>query len=292
VIPISVDGMFAGLVAAKRAAGLTVTVAIPARDEAATIGGIVEAVGTLVAAGLVDELLVCDDGSSDGTAAVAAAAGARVVRPGSIDGEARTGKGEALWTLVCHATGDIVVFLDADLTSFQAPWVARLVAPLIEDPALSLVKGRFRRPIGDEPDGGGRVTELVAKPAVALLLPHLAGIAQPLGGELAARRAALDQVPFVAGWGVDMALVADLVQLVGIDAVAQVDLGVRRHRNKSLADLGPMATEVLRTVLDRAGVAPEGLPTVEGRPPPARMAHAAAPGGNDGADDDARVVGG
>jgi glucosyl-3-phosphoglycerate synthase len=282
--------MVAGLVAAKREAGLAVTVGIPARDEAATIGAVVEMMATLVDEGLVDEVLVCDDGSTDGTAAIARAAGARVVIPGSVDGEARTGKGEALWTLVGQARGDIVVFLDADLVSLHPSWVARLVAPLIEDPAIALVKGRFRRPLGDEPDGGGRVTELVAKPAIQLLLPHLAGIAQPLGGELAARRDVLAQVPFVMGWGVDLALLVDVVALVGIEAVTQVDLGVRRHRNKALADLRPMATEVLRTALQRAGATADVL---DERPPPASVgSRAKMPLDGPAGDDDAKVVGG
>ena len=287
------------MVASQPGPGLTVTVALPARNEAKTIGSIVEGVAAHRGAGAVTEILVCDDGSTDGTAAMARAAGATVVVPGSVDGVARTGKGEALWTLACHARGDIVVFLDADLTSFQPSWVDRLVAPLCADPAVALVKGRFSRPIGDEPHGGGRVTELMAKPALALLLPELSGIAQPLGGEIAARRSVLDRVPFVAGWGVDLALLADVVGLVGLQAVAQVDLGVRRHRNKPLADLGPMATEVLRTVLDRAGVVLQGGDRVEPeRPPPGspggrlRMRTAGCWSDNDGDDDDARVVGG
>lgn len=260
------------------------TVALPARDEAATIGAIVTAVRPLVVGGAVEEILVCDDHSTDATASEARAAGATVVVPGSVDGTALTGKGEALWTLACHARGEVVVYLDADLTSFDPGWVTQLAEPVQSDPGVALVKGRFARPLGDDPAGGGRVTELMAKPALALLLPHLAGIAQPLGGELAVRRSVLSQVPFLIGWGVDVALLADITALAGIDAVREVDLGVRRHRNKPLAALSPMAEGVLHAVLDRAGIGVAPLPE---RPPPASSGRARITG-----DDEARVVGG
>jgi glucosyl-3-phosphoglycerate synthase len=241
------------LVAARRATGTTVSVCLPARDEAATVGAIVAAAAELAAAGLVDEIVVADDRSTDGTGAVARAAGAQVVATGG-DGSGGTGKGEALWTSLAASTGDVVCWIDADIRDFDARFITGLVAPLLMDPGVDFVKGYYHRPLADEATGAGRTTELVARPLLSLFLPELAGFVQPLSGEYAGRRAVLEELPLVQGWGVDVALLIDVARLVGIRRMAQVDLGVRRHRHRPLAELGPQALGVLMAVLDRAGV--------------------------------------
>jgi glucosyl-3-phosphoglycerate synthase len=230
----------------------TVTVVIPARDEATTVGDIVRAVLHL-SRPRVHEVLVIDDGSGDGTGAVAARAGARVVRatdvlPGYADGP---GKGQAMWKGVAEASGDVIVFCDADLTGFDPAYVTQLVEALTAAPAAALAKGRYAGRSGT----GGRVNELVARPALELLHPALAGLAQPLGGEYAAWRDVLEDVPFVHGYGVDLGLVLDIADRFGAASVVQADLGVRSHRNRPLADLRPQAKAVLEVALARAGVA-------------------------------------
>jgi glucosyl-3-phosphoglycerate synthase len=235
-----------------------ISVCLPARDEADTVGEIVSDVRrTLVdAAGLVDEILVIDDGSTDETAAVAAKAGARVVAAQELlpATGTRSGKGEALWKSVAASSGDVIVWLDADLVAFDPQFVTGLVGPLLADPELVLVKGFYERPFHDQPTGGGRVTELVARPVISLWFPELAGIEQPLGGEYAGRRQVLEAVPFAAGYGVDLALLIDVAARWGPERIAQVDLGVRLHRNRPLAELAPQAMAVLVTAARRAGI--------------------------------------
>lgn len=229
-----------------------VSVVVPARNEAGTVGPIVQA---LCGVRGVIEVVVVDDGSTDTTATVAQAAGARVVAA-----TGGPGKGSAMQDGVAVAEGDIVVFCDADLTAFDAGIVTTLAGALLRpDTGTVLVKGDHERP-GE----GGRVTELVARPALRLLHPSVAHLAQPLGGEYAAWRRVLENVPFVCGYGVELGLLLDLAARHGADAIAEVHLGVRRHRNRSLADLAPQAQEVLAVALQRAGV--PGI-TVEERPP-------------------------
>jgi len=243
---------------AKRDAGVSVSVCLPARDEAATIGTIISTVRAALVdgVGLVDEIVVIDDGSVDDTAAVARAAGARVVAEAEIlpDAGSGSGKGNVLWKSLHECRGDVICWLDADLRNFDPSFVAGLVLPLLLDPAVEFVKGCYRRPYGDEPTGGGRVTELVARPLLSLLFPKLADIAQPLGGEYAARRRAVEVIPFVEGWGVELGLLVDIVERFGRDAVVQVDLGVREHRNRTIDELAPQAMAVLATALRRAGL--------------------------------------
>ncbi len=238
--------------------GTTITVCLPARDEAETIGDIVADLHRHLVVGvpLIDELVVLDDGSSDQTARVAAAAGARVVAASDVlrDHPAGPGKGQALWRSLHATTGDVVAWCDADIRDFDVRFVVGLVGPLLEDPDLVFVKGCYDRPTEEAETGGGRVTELVARPAIALLHPLLAGFVQPLSGEFAGRRAALERVPFVDGYGVDLGLLIDLVAEFGLERVAQVDLGTRRHRNRPLAELAPQALAVLHVALQRAGV--------------------------------------
>lgn len=261
------------LVTAKRVAGVTVSVCLPARNEAATIGAIVREVrDSLAPAGVVDEIVVVDDGSVDATVAEARAAGARVVAESTVLPETGpgAGKGNVLWKSLYASRGDIVCWLDADLRNFSGEYVTRLVAPLLTEPGVALVKGCYERSFEGAPTGGGRVTELVARPLLSLLFPKLADIRQPLGGEYAGRRDVLETLPFVQGWGVELGLLIDIVERFGREAIAQADLGRREHRNRPLDQLAPQALEVMAVALRRAGVEEMQLPDeplVRERPP-------------------------
>ena len=245
-------------------AGTRVSVVLPALNEENTVGRIVEQVHWGLGAGapenrrLVDELVVLDSGSTDRTALVAAAAGARVVHRDDVLPEipAVRGKGEAMWRSLAATDGDIVVFVDADLQSFTQQYVTGLLGPLLTDPAVQLVKAVYERPLVEGSTvvsaGGGRVTELVARPLINLLWPALAGMVQPLAGEYAARRSLLETLPFPCGYGVEIALLVDTYEQHGLDALAQVDLGVRVHRHHDESRLGRMSAEILRTALERA----------------------------------------
>jgi Glycosyltransferases, probably involved in cell wall biogenesis len=247
----------------KQERELTISVCLPARDEEATVGQIVATVRrTLMeAVPLVDEVVVIDDGSIDSTADVAAWEGARVIAVDDVLPESGpgSGKGNAMWKSLHATDGDLVCWVDADIRNFGHHFISGLLGPLITDPDIAFVKGYYRRPLHGEPTGGGRVTELVARPLLSVLFPELAGFIQPLGGEYAGRRSLLEEVPFVEGWGVEIGLLVDIVDRVGLASTAQVDLGVREHRNRTLDDLGPQATAILVTALRRAGLAhPDG----------------------------------
>jgi glucosyl-3-phosphoglycerate synthase len=239
-------GAIGALVAAK--AGRTIAVCIPARNEAATIGEIVRAItGRLVSAGLVDEVIVVDDGSTDATGEQAAAAGAHVIR--------RTtgpGKGEALRCAVSQASADIVVFLDGDVVNFPPWFVVALATPLIEEPAIMMVKAGYQRPLHGQAGEGGRVTELVARPLLERFFPALAGLAQPLAGEFALRREVLTEIALDDGYAIDIALLIDVYERFGREAIIEVDLGERTHRNRPLHELRPHSRAVLDAVLTRA----------------------------------------
>jgi glucosyl-3-phosphoglycerate synthase len=249
------------LLRAKRRTGTRVSVVLPARDEEATVGRLAGDIATRWVRGvpLVDELLVVDSDSTDATAAVARAAGAEVVAAADVlpAHGSRPGKGEALWKSLAATTGDVVVFLDADLVGDVSHYVPGLLGPLLADPQVAYVKGCYTRPLelgaASSPTGGGRVTELTARPLLNALWPELAGVVQPLGGEYAGRRSVLEQVPFVSGYGVEVGLLVDLLGLVGLAGLAQVDLGVRRHGSQSEEALGAMAGQVVSAVLARAG---------------------------------------
>lgn len=240
----------------------TVSVVIPAKDEERTIAPIVRTLVELADQGLVDEVVVMDSRSSDGTARVAAAAGAAVYPVDEIRPElgAQEGKGEALWKSLLVTKGDVLVFLDGDVEDLPASYVTGLLGPVLTYPEIAYVKGAYDRPVTGAA-GGGRVTELVARPLLNAHWPQLAGFVQPLAGESAARRGVLEQVPFACGYGVELGLLVDLLDLVGLRGLAQVDLGERRHRNRPDSDLAPMAAAIVHAAAQRlpVGAGPAGL---------------------------------
>ena len=235
-----------------------ISVCIPARNEEATVGTIVASIRNHLANNevrLVDEIVVMDDRSTDTTAQTARSQGARVVAVDDVLPEAgpSRGKGNVLWKSVAACYGDLIVWIDADLTSFTPSCVTGLLGPLLADPDVAMVKGYFERPeIGGT--GGGRTTELMARPLLATLFPHLNSVRQPLGGEYASRRSILEQVRFNTGYGVETGLLIDIANLVGLDRLAQVDLGVRVHRNRPLNELSVQAMETLHAALHRSDI--------------------------------------
>lgn len=234
-----------------------VSVCLPARDEAATIAPIIEVLERLRRRGAIDQVVVVVD-SRDATGEIAASLGAEVHRQDSLMPELGPvlGKGDALWRSLAVLRGELICFLDADTRDFDARFVLGLVGVLLAEPGLSFVKGHYRRPLQlggvTLPDGGGRVTELMARPLLRRLFPELADVRQPLAGELAARRELLERLPFLTGYGVDIALLIDAHREVGCAGLAQVDLAARQNAHQPLADLGPMADAVLDAVLTRA----------------------------------------
>ncbi|WP_018684028.1 glucosyl-3-phosphoglycerate synthase [Actinokineospora enzanensis] len=237
----------------------TVSVVLPALNEEHTVGQVVASVLPLLGT-LVDELVVMDSGSTDRTRERAAAAGARVVSRDDVlpSVEPRPGKGEVLWRSLAATSGDLVVFLDSDLVDPDPSFAPALLGPLLTATGVHLVKGFYRRPLRLESaeldTGGGRVTELLARPVLSALRPELSHVIQPLGGEYAATREFLTSVPFAAGYGVEIGLLLDAHSRYGLAGLAQVNLGVRKHRNRSLRQLGVMARQILGTALDRCGI--------------------------------------
>jgi glucosyl-3-phosphoglycerate synthase len=242
--------------------GRTISMCIPCRDEAATIGPLVAAVrrDLMERHAVVDELIVVDDRSTDETASVATDAGATVVPIELIHAEHGVGhgKGNALWASMLASRGDVIVWCDGDVTSFTPEWVVRLAAPLLVDDALALVKAMYRRPTVS--GGGGRTTELVARPLLSLFAPDLAALAQPLSGDFAGRRRMLEQIPIVEGWGVEIAMLLDIAERFGTASIAQVDLGERHHRHRSLHSLSVQAAEVMASALARLHIKPATSP--------------------------------
>ena len=241
--------------AAERTA--TVSVCVPAREEAATIGRVVAGLVDLRERGVVDQVVVVDGGSADGTAELAAAAGAEVHDQSSLLSEFGpvAGKGDAMWRALRVLTGDVVAYVDADSEDFGPHFASGLIGPLLTLPDVQYVKGCYRRPfkLGGEsaPEGGGRVTELTARPLLNMFYPELAGFHQPLAGEIAARRSLLERLPWSTGYAVEIAQLIDAWSAVGLRGMAQVDLDVRQNRHQPLRELGPMAYAVLRAVSDR-----------------------------------------
>jgi glucosyl-3-phosphoglycerate synthase len=254
-------------------AGRTISVVLPALNEEATIASVIESISPLLD-GLVDELIVLDSGSTDDTEIRAITAGARVVSREQALPEVptRPGKGEALWRSLAATSGDIVVFVDSDLVDPHPMFVPWLVDPLLTSDGIHLVKSFYRRPLMvreadgvEDADGsagstgGGRVTELAARPLLAALRPELGCILQPLGGEYAATRELLTSLPFGPGYGVEIGLLIDTFDRLGLGAIAQVNMGVRAHRNRPLAELGAMSRQVIATLLSRCGIPDSGV---------------------------------
>jgi glucosyl-3-phosphoglycerate synthase len=240
--------------------GTSVSVCLPARNEAGTVGVIAETLrDDLLVPGAIDEIVVIDDHSTDDTAVVARASGARVVDAAAVlaDHGGGHGKGEVLWKSLFVTDSDIVIWCDSDIVEFGPRFVSGLLGPLVCEPGVDFVKGHYQRPERDR-EGGGRVTELVARPLLSLFFPELVTLHQPLSGEYGGRRSVLEQLPFIEGYGVDIGLLIDLCRDVGTHGLVQVDLDVRHHRNRSLADLGPQATAIIQTVLRR--VDPDLIP--------------------------------
>lgn len=248
-----------GLAMRKAAAGLTVSVVVPARDEEATVGRVAAVLRTRLQdeVPLVDQILVVDGDSVDATADEARRAGVEVVRQSDVLPEAGTGvgKGEALWKGLAASRGDLVVFVDADIVDIDERFVVGLLGPLLLDPGVLFTKAAYDRPlrIGEElrASGGGRVTELLARPLIATFWPELSWLAQPLSGEYAGRRELLESLPFVQGYGVELAMLVDIAAAHGADRIAEVDLDRRVHEHQPLDALGRMAGEILHVALER-----------------------------------------
>lgn len=242
-----------------------VSVVLPALNEENTIAGVIESIRPLVG-GLVDQLLVIDSGSTDRTRERARDAGSIVYTREEALPELppRPGKGEVLWRSLAVAAGDLIVFVDSDLVAPSPMIVPTLLAPLLFDDELRLIKGCYRRPLRTgatyDLDGGGRVTQLVARPLLAALAPPLAELAQPLGGEYAATRDLLTTIPFAPGYGVEIGILLDCWQRHGPRALAEVDLGIRVHRNRPTHELAAMSRQVIATLLQRLGIPDSGAP--------------------------------
>jgi glucosyl-3-phosphoglycerate synthase len=251
----------------------SVAVILPTRECAATIGPILERIAPLAAAGFLDEILVVDADSPDGTATVAREHGARVVSESSIRpelGRAR-GKGDAMWRAAAATSAELLVFLDADTVDFDPGFVTGLLGPMLLDPSLALIKGTFRRPLalGDSvrEGEGGRVTELVARPLLNLHFPSLAGFTQPLSGEIGIRRDLFERLSVPVGYGVEIAMMIDALRFVGLDGLAEVDLGTRQNRHQTLRALSAMAGEVMVAVERRIDAPPRpAYPSFRPRP--------------------------
>ncbi|HEX5307457.1 MAG TPA: glucosyl-3-phosphoglycerate synthase [Solirubrobacteraceae bacterium] len=259
----------------------SVSVCLPARDCAGTVGEIVSALQRLREAGAIDEIVVVDAASRDGTAQIAQRAGARVMQEAELaDGWGSDlapthpvlGKGDAMWRALPALAGELIVFLDADSEGFSEHFAAGLLGPLVCESGVRFVKAYYRRPFEHDgvclPEGGGRVNHLMARPALSLLYPELSAVRQPLAGEVAATRELLESVPFATGYGIEIAMLIDVWRAAGLDAIAQVDLDVHRNRHQPLPALSEMARTVLATMLarleDRALPAPD---TPVERPP-------------------------
>jgi len=247
------------LVQLKEKQGLTVSLVLPTLDEEETIGPIVrrairEMMGRVP---LIDEILVIDSMSTDRTREIAEAEGARVVQHPDILSRYGSfkGKGEALWKSVYETSGDIIVWADTDVRNWHPRMVYGTLGPLLHEPRLQYVKGYYQRPIVEDgvmkEGGGGRVTELVARPLINLFYPELSGMIQPLSGEYAGRRGLLESIPFFTGYAVEIGHLIDAADRVGIEGLGQVDLERRIHRNQELEGLSRMSFVILQAVMKR-----------------------------------------
>lgn len=247
------------LVSVKKIQGLTVSVCLPTLNSGETLDDILTSIAnTLVINNpLVDELAIIDGGSTDNTVAIAEKHGAKVFydKDAFLGMPPGQGKGEALWKSVFHLSGDIIAWVDSDIKNFDPRFVYGTVGPLLKDRSLGYIKSFYKRPIkinGNlQSEGGGRVTELTARPLLDLFYPDLAYFVQPLSGEYAGRREVFESVPFVSGYGVESGLLIDIYDSYGLDAMAQVDLDIRVHDNQPLSALGKMSFGIAQTILTR-----------------------------------------
>ena len=248
-----------GLLEAKERQQTSISACIPTLNEAGTIGPIVSTLRRelIERVPLLDEIVVIDSHSGDGTARIAEEGGAAVLQDSEIlpGMEPASGKGEALWKSLFALKGDLIVWLDADIENFHPRFVYGPLGPLLADPEIGYVKAFYDRPIkvGDELRAaeGGRVTELTARPLINMFWPQLAGLVQPLSGEYAGRREVLEQVPFLTGFGVELGMLVDVAERFGVEAIAQVDLEVRVHRNHDISRLSRMSFAVLQAAIRR-----------------------------------------
>lgn len=260
----------------------SISVCLPARNEARTIGAILDALLPLIDQGVIDQVVVMDD-STDGTGDVARARGAEVYDQSSLRPELGPvdGKGDALWRALTVLHGEVVCYLDADSERFGPHFAAALAGAVALPGPIAFAKAFYRRPFrldtGVElPTGGGRVTELTARPLLKAFFPELAHFRQPLAGEMAGRRELLERLPFACGYGVDIGILIDAWREVGLDGMAQVDLDVRQNRHRALEELGPMAEAVMSAIIERVRrdgrlLSDDPLPRLVERPPLASM---------------------
>lgn len=250
----------------KRELGVDVSVVLPCREVAQTIGAIANEIHAVnEQAPLVDQLIAVDAASRDGTAGLAARHGLTVYQEDELlsgFGPA-AGKGDAMWRALSVATGDVVMFLDADTTNFGRRFVSGMLGPMLSEPTVRFAKATYHRPLigprGDVLDDAGRVTELTAKPLLRIFFPELSGFGQPLAGELVADRQLLQSIPFITGYAVEAAMLIDVLRAAGLDAMAQVGLGARHNRSKALRELGTMSYSVARAIVERAGASGVGF---------------------------------
>jgi glucosyl-3-phosphoglycerate synthase len=253
------------VLASKASSGGTISVILPAREVAATIGPILDTLIPLRRKGVLDEIVVIDAASADGTGSIARRMGVQVHQRAELMPELgpSRGKGDAIWRGLGVTSGDIVAIVDSDTQNFGPHFALGLIGPLLEDASLHLVKGSFERPLQlgvEKMEGeGGRVTELTARPLINLLLPQLAGFLQPLAGEVAARRSLLETLPMPVGYGVEIAMLIDALRAVGLEAMGQVELGRREDANQPLKQLSLMAYTVAATILGRGGAEPGAM---------------------------------
>jgi len=252
----------------------SVSVCLPARECAPTVGDIVSVLAGLRGAGAIDEVVVVDAASQDGTALLAQRAGARVLQESELMSELgpALGKGDAMWRALGELSGELVVFLDADSKDFSEHFATGLLGPLVCERDVSFVKAFYRRPFEQGgislPEGGGRVNHLMARPALSVFYPELSAVRQPLAGEIAARRDLLEKIPFTTGYGVEIAMLIDAWREVGLDGIAQVDLELHRNSHQPLSALTNMSETVLATILGTLD--DERRPTIAFQPPPRR----------------------
>ena len=245
----------------KRELGLTVSAVLPCRNVADTVGGIVDEIlavnGRAGDEPLVDQILAVDADSTDGTAEVAASRGAEVYSENELMSNygGAHGKGDAMWRSLSVARGDLIMYVDADTKDFRPQLIYGVLGPAFYVPEVRFVKAAYRRPFKSyetvEADGGGRVTELSAKPLFNLFYPELTGFVQPLAGEFVADKELFCSIPFLTGYAVETGIMIDVLKGVGLGAMAQVDLGTRQNRHQPLRDLSRMSYAVLRAVARR-----------------------------------------